>query len=125
MIDMDEQKFNEASKELKINEAIEEIFLLDKEGNIKFKAGNFDLSPEEAKGIIKTWTQKENALMFQGSRFAILKNDEIQLAGKNIAQGRGNVVGSITKDGDYLVAHTKDEGMILEWSVLINKIAWK
>ena len=125
MINMDEQKFNEASKELKNNEAVEEVFLLDKEGNIKFKSGDFDLSAEEAKGIIKTWTEKENALMFQGSRFAILKNDEIQLAGKNIAQGKGNVVGSITKDGDYLVAHTKDEGMILEWSVLINKIAWK
>jgi len=125
MIDMDEQKFNEASKELKNNEAVEEIFLLDKEGNIKYKSGDFNLSTEEAKGIIKTWTDKENALMFQGSRFAILKNDEIQLAGKNIAQGKGNVVGSITKDGDYLVAHTKDEGMILEWSVLINKIAWK
>ena len=125
MIDMDEQKFNEASKELKNNEAVEEIFLLDKEGNIKYKSGDFNLSTEEAKGIIKIWTDKENALMFQGSRFAILKNDEIQLAGKNIAQGKGNVVGSITKDGDYLVAHTKDEGMILEWSVLINKIAWK
>ncbi len=125
MIDMDEQKFNEVSKELKNNEAVEEIFLLDKEGNIKYKSGDFNLSTEEAKGIIKTWTDKENALMFQGSRFAILKNDEIQLAGKNIAQGKGNVVGSITKDGDYLVAHTKDEGMILEWSVLINKIAWK
>jgi len=125
MMDMDEQKFNEASKELKNNEAVEEVFLLDKEGNIKYKSGDFILSSEEAKGIIKTWTEKENALMFQGSRFAILKNDEIQLAGKNIAQGKGNIVGSITKDGDYLVAHTKDEGMILEWSVLVNKIAWK
>ncbi|MFX1276649.1 MAG: profilin family protein [Promethearchaeota archaeon] len=122
---MDEQKFNEASSELKENEAVDEVFLLDKDGNIKFKSGDFTLSDDEAKGIIKTWTQKENALMFQGSRFAILKNDDIQLAGKNIAQGKGNVVGSITKDGDYLVAHTKDEGMILEWSVLINKIAWK
>ena len=122
---MDEQKFNEAVSELKSNEAVEEVFLLDKEGIIKLKSGDFILSDEEAKGIIKTWTGKENALMFQGSRFAILKNDEIQLAGKNIAQGKGNVVGSITKDGDYLVAHTKDEGMILEWSVLINKIAWK
>ncbi|MFX1381274.1 MAG: hypothetical protein ACFFBP_02445 [Promethearchaeota archaeon] len=122
---MDEQKFNEASSELKENEAVDEVFLLDKDGNIKFKSGDCTLSDDEAKGIIKTWTQKENALMFQGSRFAILKNDDIQLAGKNIAQGKGNVVGSITKDGDYLVAHTKDEGMILEWSVLINKIAWK
>lgn len=122
---MDENKFNEAASELKENEAVDEVFLLDKDGNIKFKSGEFSLSDEEAKGIIKTWTEKENALMFQGNRFAILKNDDIQLAGKNIAQGKGNVVGSITKDGDYLVAHTKDEGMILEWSVLINKIAWK
>ena len=122
---MDEQKFNEAFSELKKNEAVDEVFLLDKDGNIKFKSGDFSLSEEEAKGIIKTWTFKENALIYQGSRFAILKNDEIQLAGKNIAQGKGNMVGSITKDGDYLVAHTKDEGMILEWSVLINKIAWK
>ena len=78
MISMDEQKFNEASSELKNNEAVEEVFLLDKEGNVKFKSGDFELSPEEAVGIIKTWTQKENALMFQGSRFAILKNDDFK-----------------------------------------------
>ncbi|MBN1801250.1 MAG: hypothetical protein JW891_07060 [Candidatus Lokiarchaeota archaeon] len=122
---MDENKFKEVLSELKENQAVEEVFLLDKSGNIKYKSGDFQLSEEEAKGIIKTWTEKEKALMFQGSRFAILKNDEIQLAGKNIAQGKGNLVGSITKDGDYIVAHTKDEGMILEWSVLINKVAWK
>ena len=122
---MDEQKFKEAVAELKESEAVQEVFLLDKDGNVKFKSEDFQLSDEDAKGIIKTWKEKENAIMFQGSRFAILKNDDIQLAGKNIAQGKGNVVGSITKDGDYLVAHTKDEGMILEWSVSINKIAWK
>ncbi|MFX1397030.1 MAG: hypothetical protein ACFFAS_08315 [Promethearchaeota archaeon] len=122
---MDEEKFNNAVSELKETEAVEEVFLLDKNGIIKFKSGDFPLLEEEVKGIIKTWTEKENALIFQVSRFTILKNDDIQLAGKNIAQGKGNVVGSITKDGDYLVAHTKDEGMILEWSVLINKIAWK
>ena len=56
---------------------------------------------------------------------AILKNDEIQLAAKNIGAGKGNIVGSVTKEGDYLVAHTRDEGMILlEWSIFINKVAW-
>jgi hypothetical protein len=54
-----------------------------------------------------------------------LKNDEIQLAAKNIVGGKGNVVGSITKEGDYLIAHTRDEGLIvLEWSIFINKVAW-
>ena len=122
---MDEQKFKEVVSELRENEAIEEIFLLDKDGNIKFKSEEFDLSDAEAKDIIKAWKEKGLPLIFQGARFAILKKDEIQLAGKNTSQGKGNLVGSVTKDGDYLVAHTQDSGMLLEWSVLINKIAWK
>ncbi|GAG87094.1 unnamed protein product [marine sediment metagenome] len=37
----------------------------------------------------------------------------------------GFIVGRIAKDGDYLIAHTRDEGMILlEWSIFINKVAW-
>ena len=67
----------------------------------------------------------DSALMFQNLRFAILKNDEIQLAAKNIVGGKGNIVGSVTRVGDYLLAHTRDEGMIaLEWSIFINKVAW-
>ena len=63
--------------------------------------------------------------MFQNYRFAVLKNDEIQLAARNISGGKGNIVGSVTKEGDYLVAHTRDEGLIiLEWSIFINKVAW-
>ena len=62
------------------------------------------------------------------SKFQIcdLKNDDIQLAAKNIAGGKGNVAGSITKEGDYLVIHTGPEtGLILlEWSILVNKLAW-
>lgn len=122
---MDEQKFKEVVSELKENEAIEEVFLLDKEGNIKFKSEEFELSDDESKGIIKAWTEKGQPLMFQGFRYAILKKDELQLAGKNTSQGKGNIVGSVTKDGDYIVAHTKDSGMLLEWSVMINKVAWK
>ncbi|MFW9900948.1 MAG: hypothetical protein ACFFDY_06635, partial [Candidatus Thorarchaeota archaeon] len=75
--------------------------------------------------ILNAWKTKEASLTFQNYRFAILKNDEIQLAAKNIGAGKGNVIGSITKEGDYLVAHTRDEGMILlEWSIFINKVAW-
>ena len=106
-------------------EGIEEVFLLNNEGHIKFKSENFNLSSEEAKGILNAWKTKETALIFQNNRYAILKNDEIQLAAKNIVGGKGNIVGSITKEGDYLVAHTRDEGMIiLEWSIFINKVAW-
>lgn len=122
---MEQQRFDYLVNELREFDGMEEIFALDSNGNILFKSGDFQLTGEEAKEILKAWKEKESALMFQSSRFAILKNDEIQLAAKNIVGGNGNVVGSITKEGDYLIAHTRDEGLIvLEWSIFINKVAW-
>ena len=122
---MEQQRFNYLVEELRKYDGTEEIFLLDSNGEIIFKSEEFSLSNEEAKAMLVAWKQKEPALNFQNYRFAILKNDDIQLAAKNIAGGKGNIVGSITKDGDYLIAHTRDEGMILlEWSIFINKVAW-
>ncbi|MFX0048679.1 MAG: hypothetical protein ACFE8G_10990 [Candidatus Hermodarchaeota archaeon] len=122
---MEQQRFNYLVNELREFEGMEEIFVLDSNGTILFKSEDFQLTNEEAKAILKAWKEKESALMFQNLRFAILKNDEIQLAAKNIVGGKGNIVGSITKEGDYLIAHTRDEGLIvLEWSIFINKVAW-
>ena len=122
---MEQQRFNYLVEELRKYEGTEEIFLLDSNGEIVFKSEEFSLSNEEAKAMLVAWKQKEPALNFQNYRFAVLKNDDIQLAAKNIAGGKGNIVGSITKDGDYFIAHTRDEGMILlEWSIAVNKVAW-
>jgi hypothetical protein len=122
---MEQQRFNYLVEELRKYDGTEEIFLLDSNGEILFKSEEFSLSNEEAKAMLVAWKQKEPALNFQDYRFAILKNDDIQLAAKNIAGGKGNIVGSITKGGDYLIAHTRDEGLILlEWSIFINKVAW-
>ena len=122
---MEQQRFDYLVNELHEFEGMEEIFVLDSDGNVLFKSEEFQLSSEEAKAMLKAWKEKESALMFQNSRYAILKNDEIQLAAKNIVGGKGNIVGSITKEGDYLIAHTRDEGLIvLEWSIFINKVAW-
>ncbi|MHA2180435.1 MAG: hypothetical protein ACXAAH_03320 [Promethearchaeota archaeon] len=122
---MEEQKFGSLVEALREQEGIEEIFLLNSEGDIVYKSGEFQLTNEEAKAILTAWKTKEPAIMFQGYRFAVLKNDDIQLAARNIVGGKGNVVGSITKEGEYLVAHTRDEGLIiLEWSIFINKVAW-
>ncbi|MHA1460050.1 MAG: hypothetical protein ACTSO8_01080 [Promethearchaeota archaeon] len=122
---MEQQRFDFLVNELREFEGMEEIFVLDSKGNILFKSEDFQLSSEEAKAILKAWREKESALMFQDLRFAILKNDEIQLAAKNIVGGKGNVIGSVTKEGDYLIAHTRDEGLIvLEWSIFVNKVAW-
>ncbi len=122
---MEEQKFHSLVEALREQEGIEEIFLLNREGDIIYKSGDFQLTSEEAKAILSTWKNNESALMFQNHRYAVLKNDDIQLAARNIVGGKGNIIGSITKDGDYLLAHTRDEGLIiLEWSIFINKVAW-
>jgi len=122
---MEEQRFLSLVEALRSQVGVEEIFLLNSEGEIVYKSGDFQLTEEEAKALLTAWKNKETAVMFQNSRFAVLKNDEIQLAAKNIGGGKGNIVGSITKEGDYLVAHTRDEGLIiLEWSIFINKVAW-
>ena len=122
---MEEQRFQLLVKALEEQEGVEEIFLLNSDGEVVYKSGDFQLSNEEAKAILTAWKTKEPAIMFQNNRFAVLKNDNIQLAAKNIGGGKGNIVGSITKQGDYLVAHTRDEGLIiLEWSIFINKVAW-
>jgi len=122
---MEEPRFFNIVEKLKEHEGMEEILLLNSEGDVIYKSEDFSLSTDEAKALLKAWKEKEPAIIFQGLRFAILKNDEIQLAAKNITGGKGNIVGSITKEGDYLVAHTRDEGLILlEWSIFINKVAW-
>ncbi|MBY9003137.1 MAG: hypothetical protein KGD73_04125 [Candidatus Lokiarchaeota archaeon] len=122
---MEEDRFFNLVEKLKEHEGMDEIFLLNSDGDVIYKSEDFSLSVDEAKALLKAWKEKEPAIIFQGLRFAILKNDEIQLAAKNITGGKGNVVGSITKEGDYLVAHTRDEGLILlEWSIFINKVAW-
>ena len=122
---MEEQKFHSLVKALNEHEGIEEVFLLNKEGSIIYKSGEFSLTDDEAKSILSAWKEKEPSLSFQNFRFAILKNDDLQLAAKNIGKGKGNIVGSITREGDYLIAHTRDEALILlEWSIFINKVAW-
>lgn len=122
---MEEQRFHSLVEALKVQEGVEEIFLLNSEGDIVYKSEDFQLSIEEARAILSAWKTKETALMFQNHRFAVLKNDDIQLAARNIVGGKGNIIGSITKEGDYLIAHTRDEGLIiLEWSIFINKVAW-
>jgi len=123
---MDQDKFNRVVDGLNEYEGVTDVYLLNDQGEVILKSGNTEMSNEEGKALLKAWKEKEPSLTYQNSRFAILKNDDIQLAAKNIAGGKGNVAGSITKEGDYLLIHTDAEtGLILlEWSILVNKLAW-
>ena len=125
---MEEQEFFRIVDELNKYEGVEDVFLLNSEGEVVFKSSAINpLTNKEAKAILKAWKEKEPSLTYQNFRYAIIKNDDIQLAAKNISGGKGNIAGSITKEGDsYLLIHTsQDTDMILlEWSIFVNKLAW-
>ena len=125
---MDEQKFNRMVNDINEYSGVEEVLLLNSEGEVIFKTSTIlPITNEEARAILKAWKEKESSLTYQNFRYAILKNDDIQLAAKNISGGKGNIAGSITKDGDsYLLVHTSQDTdiILLEWSILVNKVAW-
>ncbi|MFX0187523.1 MAG: hypothetical protein ACFE8A_07285 [Candidatus Hodarchaeota archaeon] len=125
---MEEQEFFRIVDEFNKYEGVEEVFLLDSEGEVVFKSSAINpLTNKESRAILKAWKEKETSLTYQNFRYAIIKNDDIQLAAKNISGGKGNIAGSITKEGDsYLLIHTsQDTDMILlEWSIFVNKLAW-
>jgi hypothetical protein len=123
---LNEQKFNRIVEDLNEYIGVEEVFLLNSEGNIIFTHGNYSISTEEAKNLLNSWKNKEGSISYQNCRFANIKNEEIQLAAKNTVDDKGNIAGSITNEGDYLIAHIAKETdiILLEWSILVNKLAW-
>ena len=126
---MEEQEFEEIIEKLNEHEGIEMIYLVNPEAEILFQYKLTKQKPLEVhtlKILLKAWKEKEPSLMFQDQRYAILKSEELQFAAKNTTEGKGNLCGSITKDGDYLIAHiSNDTGLsLLEWSVLVNKRAF-
>ncbi|MBD3228601.1 MAG: hypothetical protein GF329_10475 [Candidatus Lokiarchaeota archaeon] len=123
---MNQKQFETTVEKLNEYDGIDEIYLLNYKGEILFKSKeSVEFNEEESKVLLKAWKEKEPSIHFMNERYAILKNDEIQLAAKNFS-GNGNIAGSVTKDGDYLLIHIReDTGLILlEWSIFVNKVAW-
>lgn len=85
------------------NGNVEKGCLLDPSGTILFTAGDWDASAD-AKQVLDAWLSHGPRLEIQGTGYSILRSEPEQLVSKNIA-GKGSVVGSITKGGNYLIAH--------------------
>ena len=72
---MEEQRFQTLVNALREQEGVEEIFLLNSDGEVIFKSEDFQLSNQESKALLTAWRTNEPAIMFQNNRFAVLKND--------------------------------------------------
>ena len=84
---MDEQKFNRIVEDLNEYVGVEEVFLLTPDGDVIFTHGDYSISPEEAKNLLNSWKNKEGSISYQNCRYALIKNEEIQLF-LDIMEGR-------------------------------------
>ncbi|MHA1803684.1 MAG: hypothetical protein ACTSU4_04035 [Promethearchaeota archaeon] len=122
---MNEERFNFLVDQVRMHEGVEEIFILSNDGEVLFTWGTHALTSEEGRYILSAWKNGAPALIYQGVRYVILKNDDLQFAAKNLSEKKGNLLGSKTKEGDYLLVHTRDEHLfLLKWSIHVNKVAW-
>ncbi len=123
---MNHQQFQRIIDDLNQYKGVEIVLLLNSEGEILFTS-QLDLDPIEIKILFKAWKERESSIIFKNQRYAVLKNDDIQLAAKNTTGKKGNIAGSITNEGDYLMAHISNntELTLLEWSIHVNKLAWQ
>jgi hypothetical protein len=124
---MNQQEFHRIIDDLNEYNGVEIVLLLNSEGNIIFTSEDSNLDRTEIKNLFKAWKDRESSIIFKNQRYAILKNDDIQLAAINTTGKKGNIAGSITNEGDYLLAHISNntELTLLEWSIHVNKIAWQ
>lgn len=84
------------------NANVEQGCVLDPDGNVLFIGGDWDPSAD-AKALLEQWLNHGPRLSVQGTGYSILRSEPEQLISMNIA-GKGFVVGSVTKAGNYLVA---------------------
>ena len=77
----------------------------DPDGNILFVAGEWD-PQEDAKAILDTWLQHGPRISVQGTGFSVLRSEPEALVAKNVT-GKGSVLGSITRGGNYFFAICK------------------
>ncbi|TXT62012.1 MAG: hypothetical protein BAJALOKI1v1_1050006 [Promethearchaeota archaeon] len=123
---MNRAQFNRIIDDLNQYKGLQIVLLLDSEGMVIFSSLDSTLDEDEIKTLLDAWKDRAPSLNFMNERYAILKNEEIQLAAKNIAEQKG-IAGSITNEGDYLLIQiSKDTSLtLLEWSIIVNKLAWQ
>lgn len=59
---------------------------------------------------METWLARGPRVEIQGTGFSVLRSEPEQFIAKNVA-GKGNLAGSITKGGNYLVAFISPEAL--------------
>jgi len=87
----------------KANPNVDMGCVLDPGGKVLFTAGGWDLTADAEK-VLKTWKEHGPRLEIQGTGYSMLRSEPESLVSTNLAK-KGSVVGSITKGGNFFIAH--------------------
>ncbi len=87
----------------KANPNIDMGCVLAADGKVLFTAGSWDLTADATK-VLKTWNEHGPRLEVQGIGYSMLRSEPESLVSTNLAR-KGSIVGSITKGGNYFIAH--------------------
>ncbi|MBD3188889.1 hypothetical protein GF325_18830 [Candidatus Bathyarchaeota archaeon] len=85
----------------KSNDNVEQCAVLEENGTLINSSSGWDLS-EDGKQLIETWLAHGPRIVIQEIGFSVLRSEPEQFIARNVS-GKGAIVGSITKSGNYLV----------------------
>ena len=85
------------------NPRVDEGCVLNPDGEVLFTDGGWDLT-EDGKQVLQTWLEHGPRLEIQGMGFSVLRSEPEQLVSSNVIK-KESVVGSITRDANYFIAH--------------------
>ena len=102
---MDTEKLHEDYHQFQeTNEGFAEMMILTNEGTILFLTDSTFLSAEDARNVMDAWLNRKSAAVVGEDRYPILSWEAIQFAARNV-NGKGALIGCLTKSGDYIVVH--------------------
>ncbi len=87
----------------KANANVDMGCVLAADGKILFIAGGWDVTADAAK-LLQTWKEHGPRLEIQGIGYSVLRSEPESLVSTNLSR-KGSVVGSITKGGNFFIAH--------------------
>lgn len=87
----------------KANADVDMGCVLAADGKVLFIAGAWDLTADAEK-VLKTWKEHGPRIEIQGTGYSVLRSEPESLVSTNLSR-KGSVVGSITKGGNFFIAH--------------------
>jgi hypothetical protein len=90
------------------NPRVDKGCVLNPDGEVLFIEGDWDLT-NDGKQVLQTWLDHGQRLEIQDTGYSVLRSEPEQLVSSSVIK-KVSVVGSITRDSNYFIAHLAAAG---------------